>query len=110
MCILRLHFYSIKALKKSKLKGEKVTKNNFTILKKHMRIFRPSSKTFKVSKDQPKTVRRVAGTRDVYLLKSGTTHHALRTTERRTMSLRFFFEKARDESGTGSLPDRTQQR
>ena len=66
--ILNIHFCSIRARKKSKLKMQKknVIKNNFRILKKQYAYFQTILKApVKFEKDWPKTVGGVAGRRMV---------------------------------------------
>ena len=75
-------------------------KNNFRILKKPLANLQTIAKApVKFQKDWPKTVGGVEGTR--YLLKSGTTHHAPRTTHYALRKAEnnvppLFFEKAGD--------------
>ena len=73
--ILPIHFCSIRARKKSKLKMQKnVIKNNFKILKKQYAYFQTNLKaSVKFEKDWPKTVGGVAGGRMVGALRDGRT-------------------------------------
>ena len=71
--ILPIHFCSIRARKKSKLKMKKnVIKNNFRILKKQYAYLQTILKApVKFEKDWPKTVGGVAGRRMVGALTDG---------------------------------------